>query len=223
MNENMSANQEILIFTDRTIRSISPNLPIDHKIITKYKLTSKLHDFQSGIENTDYSLIIVDSDNDISPADLRRLMGLAKQKSIPVVFGNLQDDPPETSLKEDVAGILAGKSITLHRKGSEPVAVEKENIQVVNETAATLSHEINNPLMTITANIEVLLNGSNPLPNDVRKKMRLIGRAAYRIKAAIEKLTHLDSLSYKSTIAGRMINLRDSTDRQSPRISKIAK
>lgn len=219
----MSAHQEIMIFTDRAIGSIGPNLPIDHKSITKYKLTSKLRDFRSRMENTDYSLIIVDSDNNISADDLRRLIDLAKQKSIPVVFSNLLDNPPERSLKEPVAGIPAGKSITLHKKSSEPVPAEKENIQVVNETAATLCHEINNPLMTITANIEVLLNGSNPLPDDVRKKVRLIGRAAYRIKAATEKLTRLDSLSYKNTIAGRMINLRDTAGSQLRRLSKIAK
>lgn len=222
MNENMRAHQEIVIFTNKAINSISHGWPINHKTNSKYNLISKLRDFRIGMENGNFSLIIIDSGNDLSPADLRKLIGLAKHKSIPVVFSSLRDDVPDESLAEAVAGILTGKSLTLRRKRPEPVPGEKENIRLVTETAATLCHEINNPLMTITANIEVLLNGNNHLPDDVRKKVRLIGRAAYRIKAATEKLTRLDSLSYKNTIAGRMINLRDSTGSRSIRLSKIA-
>ena len=222
MNENMSTHQGIMIFTDKIINSISPNWPVDNNANTKYRLTSKLRDFQSGMENGNCSLIIIDSGSDLSPDDLRELIGLAKQKSIPVVFNNLRDDKSSKPQQDSTIRIPAEKSLTLHRKWSESVPAEKENIQLVTETAATLCHEINNPLMTITANIEVLLNGNNHLPDDVRKKVRLIGRAAYRIKAATEKLTRLDSLNYKNTIAGRMINLRDSPGSRSIRRSKIA-
>ncbi len=222
MNESMNAHQEIMIFTDKAGNSISPNRFIDHKTNAKYKLTSKMCDFRSGMENAKYSFIIVDSDSDISPDNLQELIGRAKQKSIPVVFSNLRDDMLDKSLAETVANIRTGKNITLHRRRPESVPNKKGNIQLVTETAATLCHEINNPLMTITANIEVLLKGNNHLPDDIRKKVRLIGRAAYRIKAATEKLTRLDSLNYNNTIAGRMINLRDSTGSRSLRLSKTA-
>ena len=166
-----------------------------------------------------YTLIIIDSENSLSPANLLDLIAQSKKKGVPIVISNLQTKSDDKTRSKNAAGNSSRKGFTLHRKWSEPT--EKKDLHLVTETAATLCHEINNPLMAITANIEVLLKSNTDLPNKIIRKVRLIGRAADRIKVATRKLTRLDSLNYKETVAGRMINLDDSTDSRKTKLSKI--
>jgi len=75
------------------------------------------------------------------------------------------------------------------------------------QTVATLSHEINNPLMAITASTEILLNGNDKLPIDILEKVKQIKLAADRIQSVMEKLGEIETIHYRKTAAGRMINL----------------
>ncbi len=221
----MNPSEAILIFTDKSIDSINPVLPKNGDSGTKFKLISDPDDFRSYIENGHIAYIIIDSDCDLFLSGMRELVGLAKQRNIPVVIGNPRNDSVHKLKKlqgETDERLSAGKSIMLRHKWPETIPVERDEIQLVTETAATLCHEINNPLMTITASTEILLNGKYKLPDDIRKKVRSIDRAAGRIKATIEKLTYLDSLNYKNTIAGRMIKLRKSIGHCTSSLSKIS-
>jgi len=214
-----------LIVTDRSIDSINPVRPKNGDSDIKFRLSYNPDDFRGYIENGQVSYIVIDSDCDLFLSDLQELIDLAKQKRIPLVFGNPRDDSVYELQKlqsETDIRLSTGKSIMLRRQQPETVPVETDEIQFVTETAATLCHEINNPLMTITANIEIMLNGKYKLSDDIRKKVRLIGHAAGRIKAATEKLTYLDSLNYQNTIAGRMTYLRKPAGHCTSPLSKIS-
>ncbi len=78
---------------------------------------------------------------------------------------------------------------------------------IVAQTAATLSHEINNPLMAITGLVEILLKERQKLPGDTVAKIELIGSAAERIRKVTEKLIEVDTLQYRETPSGRIIDL----------------
>jgi signal transduction histidine kinase len=80
---------------------------------------------------------------------------------------------------------------------------------VLAQTVATLSHEINNPLLAITATTELLLSTAHQLPDDTLDKIRKIKEAAYRIQSVIERLSSIETINYRETAAGRMIKIDD--------------
>jgi len=82
-------------------------------------------------------------------------------------------------------------------------------VETIITTAATLGHEINNPLMSISANTEMLLAKFDYLPKDVVYKLKSISNAADRIQDVLHKLTDLERLKYRRTPSGRMIDIED--------------
>jgi signal transduction histidine kinase len=99
---------------------------------------------------------------------------------------------------------------------------DSDRIKIIAETAATLGHEINNPLMVITASIESILKSHSALPDDIIDKIRAIAYSAERIKNVTEKLTNAENLTYRETACGRMIDLGKSADVKSPTGSNIS-
>ena len=51
-----------------------------------------------------------------------------------------------------------------------------------------LSHEVNNPLMTILGTVELLLDKQEYSEGEIGRKLRMIQRSARRIRASIEKM-----------------------------------
>jgi len=90
-------------------------------------------------------------------------------------------------------------------------AVNRWDTGIVSFTAATLSHEINNPLMAITANAEMLLSGPKELDADTHDKVRVIASEARRIQDVTRQLTDLQCLQYRETPTGTMIVLPESS------------
>jgi signal transduction histidine kinase len=87
-----------------------------------------------------------------------------------------------------------------------------DNNNIISQTAATLAHEINNPLMTISANAEVLLRDYGYLHEDITGKIRQIIRSVDRIKNVTIRLSNLQSVRIKDTVAGKMIDLGDTAE-----------
>lgn len=98
-------------------------------------------------------------------------------------------------------------------KQAQAKLIELEKIQTAADMAATLNHEINNPLAIITGNAQFLLmtmKNSNP---SLLKRLRAIDKEAATIAQITKQFQNLDSLVVEDYIKGdsrRIINLSKS-------------
>lgn len=84
---------------------------------------------------------------------------------------------------------------------------EQELLDIVSFTAATINHEVNNPLMSILATVEMLLNSPREMPPDIKDRIIRIGAEAERIREVIETLIDIEHLRFRQTDGGKLIEL----------------
>jgi signal transduction histidine kinase len=77
---------------------------------------------------------------------------------------------------------------------------------IMNIVAGTLSHEINNPLMTIQGMAELILDDSKGCDRETLKKVRIIQRSAKRIQEALHRLRRVSEPAMKETAGGIIID-----------------
>ena len=84
-----------------------------------------------------------------------------------------------------------------------------ERLEAVRETAVTVNHEVNNPLMSILGTAQILLLSGVDLSDDTREKLQRIERDVKRIAEVTKRLQTLDELKREDYIADgpKMIDL----------------
>lgn len=92
--------------------------------------------------------------------------------------------------------------------------LEKNRLAAITETTLALSHEINNPLLTIRGNLELLETdfGENyPVPDSIKNRLNTIKGHCERIRQVTEKMSSL-SKPVSESIYGKssMIDLNKS-------------
>ncbi len=99
------------------------------------------------------------------------------------------------------------RKLVWRRKPSDASWKRVTKQDLLAQTVATLCHEVNNPLMAITASIEILLEGRDKLPPHFVDKIKQIEAAAVRIQSVFEKLQEIETIHYRETAAGKMFHL----------------
>jgi signal transduction histidine kinase len=85
--------------------------------------------------------------------------------------------------------VLIGAFFDTYRAHQEAIR-ERERLQVMMETAATLAHEVNDPLTTIIAHLEVAVEEMEP-DDPQRDRLASLREAAWRMSARVKQLTEL--------------------------------
>jgi signal transduction histidine kinase len=85
--------------------------------------------------------------------------------------------------------VLLGAFLDTYRKHVESVR-EQERLRVMMETAATLAHEVNDPLTTIIAHLEVAVEEMDP-DDPQRDRLASLREAAWRMSSRVKQLTEL--------------------------------
>ena len=90
--------------------------------------------------------------------------------------------------------------------------IEMERFKAVTEMAVSLSHEINNPLCTISGIAQLILMRSEELDEDIVDQLEAIWQQSKRIEALTLKLTQIKSVTTTSYVQGQaMIDIEKST------------
>lgn len=87
---------------------------------------------------------------------------------------------------------------------------QKHQLDSIKVAAGTLSHEINNPLMTILGLSELILGDSKITDQEFIRKVRKIHRSADRIQKTLTRLSNITSPATKETVSGTIIDPRQS-------------
>lgn len=91
--------------------------------------------------------------------------------------------------------------------------IEKQRLVAITETALALSHEINNPLLTVRGNLELLENEflSDQLSDKVKSRLVTIKDHCERIQQVTEKMSKLSKpVAEKVYGRAKMISLTNS-------------
>lgn len=91
--------------------------------------------------------------------------------------------------------------------------VEMEKYQVLAQVAASINHEINNPLTTIMGNVDLILLASPDLEPPIRKKLNTVLEEARRIADITKKIRNIKRIvleDYLERTGEKMIDIESS-------------
>lgn len=112
--------------------------------------------------------------------------------------------------------LTAALSVSISSGGVAPSTVDdsdkikKERLNAIIETAATVNHEINNPLTAVLGNVQLLLMRATDLDEETIRKLKVVEESAIRIKEVTQKLMNISNDNVTEYTSGsKMIDLSD--------------
>jgi signal transduction histidine kinase len=156
------------------------------------ELTSALHH-----EAIDVPMILVSPE----ASDSARISALKAGAAEYVV----RDDSYHLRIPRIVAEVMRNQRVMVRARKLEDILNSREGTDVINIMAATLAHEINNPLMTILGITELLLGRNVSLDPELSGKISMIKRSAKRIEFALRRLSAAKQLEILPTDSGSLI------------------
>ncbi len=109
-----------------------------------------------------------------------------------------------------VGEVYRRRILVLKNRDLEQRLKQKDQVDFIKIAAGTLSHEINNPLMTILGTSELLLEDLEVQDKELARKIRIIRKSARRIESTLSRLTNLSTPAIKDTVSGKIIDPRQS-------------
>ncbi len=115
-----------------------------------------------------------------------------------------------------IEALTAALSLSISAGGTVPSVfddaekMKKERLNAIIETAATVNHEINNPLTAVLGNVQLLLMRSSNLDEETIRKLKVVEESAIRIKEVTQKLMKISNDNVTEYTSGsKMIDLSD--------------
>ena len=138
------------------------------------------------------------------------------QQFLEIIAGELANTIERSKFEEELVEknnslVVANREI----EKQQQQIIEMEKYQVLTQIAASISHEINNPLTTIIGNIELLLMKSINIDGITEQKLRVVLKEGKRIGKIIEKFRDIKKIvikDYLGETGEKMIDVDNSAD-----------
>lgn len=133
-----------------------------------------------------------------------------------IIAGELANTIERSRFEEELVErnnslVIANKEI----EKQQQQIIEMEKYQVLAQIAASISHEINNPLTTIIGNIELLFMKSTDMDKVTEKKLRIVLKESKRIGKIIEEFRDIKKIvvkDYLKETGEKMIDVEHSAN-----------
>ncbi|MEW6049952.1 MAG: histidine kinase dimerization/phospho-acceptor domain-containing protein [Candidatus Zixiibacteriota bacterium] len=112
------------------------------------------------------------------------------------------------SVPRVIEDVCRYRRLILETRRLEEKLQDRDSTEIVNIVAGTLSHEINNPLMTILGTAELLVEQFKSGNSELQRKLQVIQQSARRIQLALATLVTSTEPEIKVTASGRLIDTR---------------
>jgi len=121
----------------------------------------------------------------------------------------IKDESFTTLLPEVVARVVRVREIERQLAAAQQDLIRAERRAAIGEIVVALSHEINNPLMALTANLDLLRLDERTLPPTGRDALKLAREQLARITEILKRVGELDRERATTYVAGtRMTDLQ---------------
>jgi signal transduction histidine kinase len=196
---------------------------IDSAVTTVFR---NLTDAAEELRQNNYAVVVVDySLLQEAGVELSELTGSTTPEPATILAVSPGGIPPEIAPEKRSRTTVVVKDSTFHlqipplieyieRQGSflrngrpiRPRLSVRRKADMINITAGTLAHEINNPLMTILGVSELILSNGVDCPPEVFDKVKVIQKSARRIGAVLSHLASLSEPNFRATAVGNYID-----------------
>ena len=138
------------------------------------------------------------------------------QRFLEIIASELANTIERSKFEEELveknnALVVANKEI----EKQQQQIIEMEKYQILTQIAASISHEINNPLTTIIGNIELILMKNTDMDEITEQKLRIVHKESKRIGKIIEKFRDIKKIvikDYLGKTGEKMIDVDHSAD-----------
>lgn len=199
---------QILVFSQTNIDSRILDEKEFSEKQSRHKYFNDGEQFISALSSFKYDLVIMNIGHDKYSWGFVNLARKNCRRNVPIILLDQSGQLPEDRNENTVERRKNPGKITLIRAAENRTMV-KDGTDAAIAMAATLCHEINNPLMAISAITEVLQEKCSHLPADITEKIENIAKATKRIQRVTHRLIGMDSIKYRETSGDRMVAFDD--------------
>lgn len=118
----------------------------------------------------------------------------------------VKDSSFHVTIPRLIGEVYRRRMLVLENRALEERLKEKDHAELIRMTVGTLSHEINNPLMSILGTTELILDNGDKGDRELAKKLRVIQKSARQIQSSLKRLSRITEPGVRHTASGKMID-----------------
>ncbi len=202
-----TGNNRILVYSRKSEDLLNGWKRSNRHINNDYEFVSNAIDLSSRLSRKRYKMTIIDAESGDNDNELLKAISAAVASGQPITIRRLHKENQEKPSGKKPDRIKVEGKTELSTIYSRVEDGDDNERNIVSAVTATLKHQINNPLMAISANVEMILKNNSNLGRDLIGKIEQIGLCTEKIKEITERLTNLEQINIIDTAAGRMIDL----------------
>lgn len=170
-----------------------------------------------GNDRFDFIIVAVDDEAQIESifkikeiAFTSLIMVLTDKPAQALADNNVVILEKSTSVHQDIPEIIREKlkaklrQYRLELQEHQKIGSQSSS-ELIKITTGTLSHQVNNPLMTILGLTELILEENNAQDEELTRRIEIIRNSAQQIQNSLKNLSEISKPSIRQTVSGPML------------------